>query len=293
MLSDSHRRLSPNSALSSLRLTKTCPASGECDPAPRVRLAIPNAIIDTIFAATCSRPAVSPHTEQWCIRSLSSFGTGAPQVQLWELPPFSVWISCRNVPFPKLALQQKLLFMNGPICGDFRKSPVTNHELHSMLLYGRLTVPACNDRSVLLVVVVPYVVDLTMEFRYQLDLSLQPVRVWDLLERRDSTPCGFRPGSRYLIPASALPQTAVTSSSAHCVAGHGSHTKLWADRTRSLQSRSEERSVRYPIRHPAVVSSGRIRSRTSFSWASAVIIQCHRPCLNFTVTVLGFPLTLR
>jgi hypothetical protein len=77
-------------------------------------------------------------------------------------------IRCRNVPLPKLALQRKLLFMNGPICGDFRKSPVTNHELHSMLLYGRLTVPACNDRSVLIVVVVPYVVDLSMEFRYHL-----------------------------------------------------------------------------------------------------------------------------
>jgi hypothetical protein len=89
-------------------------------------------------------------------------------------------IRCRNVPFPKLALEQKLLFMNGPICGDFRKSPVTNHELHSMLFYGRITVPACNDRSVLLVVVVPYVVDLSMEFRYHLDLSLQPVRVWDI-----------------------------------------------------------------------------------------------------------------
>src|SRR5664279_5863366 len=67
-----------------------------------------------------------------------------------------------------------------------------------MLLYGRLTVPACNDRSVLLVVVVTYVVDLSMEFRYHLDLSLQPVRVWDILERRDSTPCLFRLGSQYL-----------------------------------------------------------------------------------------------
>ena len=68
-----------------------------------------------------------------------------------------------------------------------------------MLLYGRLTVPACNDRSILIVVVVPYVVDLSMEFRYHLDLSLQPVRVWDILEWRDSTPFGFRPGSQYLI----------------------------------------------------------------------------------------------
>jgi hypothetical protein len=29
--------------------------------------------------------------------------------------------------------------------------------------------------------VVPYVVDLSMEFRYHLDMSLQPVRVWDIL----------------------------------------------------------------------------------------------------------------
>src|SRR5664279_2670580 len=108
-------------------------------------------------------------------------------------------IRCRNVPLPKLALERNLLFMNGPICGDFRKSPVTNHKLHSMLLYCRLAVPACNDRSVLLVVVVPYVVDLSMEFRYHLDLSLQPVRVGDILDRRDWTSFGFRLGSQYLI----------------------------------------------------------------------------------------------
>ena len=77
-------------------------------------------------------------------------------------------IRCRNVPLPKLALERKLLFIDCSVCGDFRKSPITNHELHSMLFYGRLTVPSCNDRSVLLVVVVPYVVDLSMEFRYHL-----------------------------------------------------------------------------------------------------------------------------
>jgi hypothetical protein len=37
-------------------------------------------------------------------------------------------IRCRNVPFPKLALEQKLLFMNSPICGGFRQSPVADHE---------------------------------------------------------------------------------------------------------------------------------------------------------------------
>ncbi len=104
-----------------------------------------------------------------------------------------------NVTLPKLALEQKLLFVDGPICGDFRKLPVANHELHSMLFYGRLAVPACNDRSVLFVMVVPYVVDLSVEFGHYLDLGLQPVRVGDILERRDWTTLGFRLGSQYLI----------------------------------------------------------------------------------------------
>ncbi len=89
--------------------------------------------------------------------------------------------------------------MNGPICGDFRKSPVADHKLHSMLLYCRLAVPAFNDRSVLLVMVVPDVVDLRVEFGHYLDLGLQPVRVWDILDRRDWTPFSFRVGSQYLI----------------------------------------------------------------------------------------------
>src|ERR1700690_2985577 len=61
-----------------------------------------------------------------------------------------------------------------------------------------------------------------------------------------------------------------------------------------LYSESVSRAVS-PVSKPAScrVSSGRVRSRTSFSWASVVIIQCHRPCLNLIVTVLGFPLTLR
>jgi hypothetical protein len=68
-----------------------------------------------------------------------------------------------------------------------------------MLLYGRLTIPACNDRSVLLVVVVPDVVDLSVEFGNYLDLGLQPVQVWDILEWRDWTLFGFRLGNQYLI----------------------------------------------------------------------------------------------
>ena len=80
-------------------------------------------------------------------------------------------LRCPNVPFPKLALQRKLLFVDSPICGGFRQSPVADHKLHSMLLYGRLAVPAFNDRSVLLVMVVPDVVDLRVEFGHYLDLG--------------------------------------------------------------------------------------------------------------------------
>ena len=69
-----------------------------------------------------------------------------------------------------------------------------------------------------------------------------------LAERLDAL--RLSPGQPISHTASPLPQTAVTSS-AHCGAGHGSHAKLWADRTRSLQSRSAERSVRYRIQHPA------------------------------------------
>ncbi len=126
---------------------------------------------------SCSKPAywtvVYPVFE--FLRDWSPTGAGLGIATILYL------IRCRNVPLPKLALERKLLFVNGPICGDFRKSSIANHELHSMLLYGGLTVPAFNDRSILLVVVVPYVVDLSMEFRYHLDLSLQPVRVWDIL----------------------------------------------------------------------------------------------------------------
>src|ERR1700690_263474 len=130
---------------------------------------------------SCSKPAyrtvVYPVFE--FLRDWSPTGAGLGVATSFGL------LRCRNVPLPKLALQRKLLFMNGPICGDFRQSPIANHELHPMLFYGRLAVPACNDRSVLLVVVVPDVVDLSVEFGNYLDLGLQSVRVWDIFEWRD------------------------------------------------------------------------------------------------------------
>ena len=145
----------------------------------------------TTCSKTAYRTAVYPVFE--FLRDRSTTGTGLGVATILCL------IRGCNVPLPQLALEQKLLFVDGPICGDFRKLPVANHELHTMLFYGSLAVPACNDRSVLLVVVVTDVVDLSVEFRYHLDLSLQPVRVGDILERRDWTPLDFRLGTQYLI----------------------------------------------------------------------------------------------
>jgi hypothetical protein len=144
---------------------------------------------------TCNKPTywtvVYPVLEFLRYRSTTGAGLGIATILCL--------ISCRNVSFPKFALEQKLLFMDCSVCGDFRKSPIANHELHPMLFYGSLAVPACNDRSVLLVVVVPDVVDLSVEFGNYLDLGLQPVRVGDIFEWRDWTLFGFRLGNQYLI----------------------------------------------------------------------------------------------